>query len=714
MFLIPQYTSTAPDNAKLRFGIRVNSGVEQNVSGTGIALTTNAWTHVAVVRSGNTVSLYVNGSLAGSGTITLNPADLGVTTLNYLGKSQYNDPYLNGNLDDFRLYSQAMTAGEIAALANPAAGAPMQLAVVPGYGQATLTWLPNATTNYTVKRSMTSGGPYTTIATGLTNLAYTDTGLSNGVTYYYVVSGLGASGESPNSIEVSATTTPALKWTGAASANWDSVTTNWSDHGSGAAYQEGSSVLFDDTALSNVTINVSGTMSPSFMVVSNSSKSYGFSGSDISGAVSLLKQGSGTLTLSAANTFGGGLTINAGAVTLGNATSAGSGTITLNGGKLQNNTSADLTIGNNISVGGGGGTIGLISSGKNFTLNGALSGSGNLTIAPAGGPLNSLYLNFSANTASGTITIPNSSGINQTVTRFLTATAGSATAAWSIGGAQDRFTTLDFTGTIEFGSLSGSGTIQGDVSGIQTMSVGALNTTTTFSGVIKDASGTVALTKVGTGTMTLSGANTYTGPNNINAGKLIISTASLANGNYTVANGATFGVTNTTTGSATISNLIVSAGSALEFQRVTNKVTPLIVASNLAVNGSCSVIITGTNGLVSGNSYPLVSYAGTFSGNFTNLQLQMPYGWRGTLTNGANKISIANVAVVSTTSPVLNFTNTGQQLQFLWPADHTGWRLQTKTNLQDAAWQDISGPAGTNVISLPAANSSGFFRLIYP
>lgn len=205
LFLTTQYTPTAPDNAKLRFGIRVNSGVEQNVSGTAIALTTNAWTHVAVVRSGNTVSLYVNGSLAGSGTITLNPADLGVTTQNYLGKSQWPDPYLNGNLDDFRLYSQAMSAGEIAALANPAAGAPMQLALVPGYGQATLTWLPNATTNYTVKRSTTSGGPYTMIATGLTNLTYTDTDLSNGVTYYYVVSGANAGGAGPNSAEVAVT-----------------------------------------------------------------------------------------------------------------------------------------------------------------------------------------------------------------------------------------------------------------------------------------------------------------------------------------------------------------------------------------------------------------------------------------------------------------------------------------------------------------------------
>ncbi len=202
MFLTTQY---AGSTAKLRFGIRTPSILEQNVSGTAIALTTGAWTHVAVVRSGTTVSLYVNGALAGSGTIALSPSDLGVTTQNYLGKSQFNDPYLNAALDDFRLYSHAMDASEISAFAHPAAGAPMQLAVSPGDAQATLAWLPNATTTYTVKRSTTSGGPYATVATGLTALTYTDTGLTNDLTYYYVVNGANDLGSGPDSAEVAVT-----------------------------------------------------------------------------------------------------------------------------------------------------------------------------------------------------------------------------------------------------------------------------------------------------------------------------------------------------------------------------------------------------------------------------------------------------------------------------------------------------------------------------
>ena len=195
------------------------------------------------------------------------------------------------------------------------------------------------------------------------------------------------------------------------------------------------------------------------------------------------------------------------------------------------------------------------------------------------------------------------------------------------------------------------------------MSVGALNTDSTFSGIIKDTSGTVALTKIGSGTLTLTGANTYTAGTAVNAGALVVSTLSLANGSYTVANTATLGVTNLSSGSALVSNLTVSAGSQLEFQNVASTTTPLIAASNVTVSGSCTVTITGTNGLVAGNSYPLLSYAGTLSGSFANLQLQMPYGWRGTLANVGKQIVLTNVAVIATTSPPMSVTPGVQQLQ---------------------------------------------------
>ena len=58
--------------------------------------------------------------------------------------------------------------------------------------------------SYRVKRATTSGGPYTTIASPFTT-SYTDSGLTNGTTYYYVISAVNSAGESPDSSQVSAT-----------------------------------------------------------------------------------------------------------------------------------------------------------------------------------------------------------------------------------------------------------------------------------------------------------------------------------------------------------------------------------------------------------------------------------------------------------------------------------------------------------------------------
>jgi len=59
--------------------------------------------------------------------------------------------------------------------------------------------------SYTVRRASVSGGPYVTVASGVTATSYTDTNLANGVTYYYVVDADNASGESTHSNEVRAT-----------------------------------------------------------------------------------------------------------------------------------------------------------------------------------------------------------------------------------------------------------------------------------------------------------------------------------------------------------------------------------------------------------------------------------------------------------------------------------------------------------------------------
>lgn len=82
---------------------------------------------------------------------------------------------------------------------------PTGLQATAGQAQVQLTWnaSPGAT-SYNVKRSTTSGGPYTVVGTPTTT-SFTSTGLVNGTTYFFVVSAVNSNGQSANSAQVSAT-----------------------------------------------------------------------------------------------------------------------------------------------------------------------------------------------------------------------------------------------------------------------------------------------------------------------------------------------------------------------------------------------------------------------------------------------------------------------------------------------------------------------------
>jgi hypothetical protein len=82
---------------------------------------------------------------------------------------------------------------------------PAGLTATAGDAQVMLAWsLSTGATGYYVKRSTTSGGPYAQIAT-LAGTSFTDTGLTNGTKYFYVVAAYNAAGVSANSAEVGAT-----------------------------------------------------------------------------------------------------------------------------------------------------------------------------------------------------------------------------------------------------------------------------------------------------------------------------------------------------------------------------------------------------------------------------------------------------------------------------------------------------------------------------
>ncbi|EDY20457.1 autotransporter-associated beta strand repeat protein [Chthoniobacter flavus Ellin428] len=342
----------------------------------------------------------------------------------------------------------------------------------------------------------------------------------------------------------------------------------------------------------------------------------------ISGGGSLIKTGTGTLTLSGANTFTGGITVSGGLLSNGSGAattnSLGTGPITVqNGGTLNFNSSRSLPVLGALTINGagasgqpgalvaGGGlsfasfsftsitlgsdsTIGAYSNGNGVTvggtvnlgaftltlnpnafagaisLPGVISGTGGLTLNGSG---DATHL---ASTATATLSGANNYTGATTVT-VGTLVAGKAT----VGGASpisgafgvnstttvNTGATLDLHGFVEtLGSISGGGTITSAAAGTPTLTIGGDNTSPTFSGVIQNGTATsVALTKIGSGTQTLSGANTYTGATTVSAGTLVVSGSLNGTANVNVASGAT--LASGATGSitaATAGNIIVN------------------------------------------------------------------------------------------------------------------------------------------------------------
>ena len=163
----------------------------------------NAQVSLSWTAPSGATSYHVKRSLASGGPYT---------TVATVTATSYVDPGLTNGIAYYYVVTAVISDAEsgvssqvTATPQNVFPEIPTGLTVTAGNAQVTLSWTAaDYATSYNVKRSTASGGPYTTVG-NVTTMSYVNTGLTNGVTYYYVVTALNAGGESGNSGQVVAT-----------------------------------------------------------------------------------------------------------------------------------------------------------------------------------------------------------------------------------------------------------------------------------------------------------------------------------------------------------------------------------------------------------------------------------------------------------------------------------------------------------------------------
>src|SRR5262249_41054486 len=126
-----------------------------------------------------------------------------------------------------------------------------------------------------------------------------------------------------------------LKWASLGDPNWDAgATSNWVDLASSASqvFYQGDTVLFDDSLGVQTALALGVSVSPTAITTISSANSFTIRGAGkISGAATLFKDGSSTLTLGTANDYTGAVLVNAGALRATNLWALGRGLVTVNG-----------------------------------------------------------------------------------------------------------------------------------------------------------------------------------------------------------------------------------------------------------------------------------------------------------------------------------------------------------------------------------------------
>jgi fibronectin-binding autotransporter adhesin len=224
----------------------------------------------------------------------------------------------------------------------------------------------------------------------------------------------------------------------------------------------------------------------------------------ITGPGALTEFGVGTLILTALNQYTGGTNIELGTLSVLNDANLGTGPLLLDSGTLEAlTTGGGITSAKAITINPGGGTF-LADASTTSTLSGSIAGPGPFTKL---GPGILILAGVSNYTGATTVTEG-------------TLKAGSTT-GFSPNSAFTVTSVLDLNGfSNQVGSLAGTGSVTNDGSREATLTAGANNLRTVFSGTLSDGAGILQFTKAGTEILTLSGINTYSGPTVVTAGVL--------------------------------------------------------------------------------------------------------------------------------------------------------------------------------------------------
>jgi autotransporter-associated beta strand protein len=376
-------------------------------------------------------------------------------------------------------------------------------------------------------------------------------------------------------------------WKGDLDANWGTTSggdSNWASDSSGASLRSnapssGSDVIFAATGAGNLsttlgadrtieslTVSVGGveingantlTMQSSSAtgILVNAASGTVTIGATLAGAsTGLTKEGASLLGLTGNNTYGGGTTLSGGTLRIGSDAALGNSTaaITLSGDAVLQ-ASGNLTFGASrpVVVSGNGS---LDTQSHTITVAGVLDGAGTLQKTGAG----SLVLN-SANTLSGTLS-------PAAGTLILANQNALSSATLSMGGGNLSFSSSVGGNAFTLGGLSAasSGTgydiqLQNTAGQAIALSVGSSNASTTYAAAL---GGNGSLLKAGSGLLTLSGNNTYTGTTTLNAGTLAVTGSLSATPSVTINSGTLSLDSNNAVSSTTTITLANASGTA--------------------------------------------------------------------------------------------------------------------------------------------------------